>query len=216
MNKKSVLIVDDSPVNHISAEEQLELDYDLHLVGNYVEAERTIREGKGLFDAVLSDLLMPSEAQGMVPAVEAATKGQEMPIGIFLALTAVKYGVPLVAVVSNLNHHFHPAAWALDWLLKDPSDNGPQIFRMGASRLQFISAEMCPTKIECSHCGGTGKRQQPIEDMPESDWATSNLEERVMMLRAFDTQRKVACGRCFGGKLSGKNWRAALEQLLLV
>lgn len=65
------------------------------------------------FDAVLTDLLVPASgnAQG--------TKGKEfvgkeMPLGTTIALLAISNGIKRVAVVTDTNHHDHPASAAFD------------------------------------------------------------------------------------------------------
>ncbi len=65
------------------------------------------------WDVVLCDLMMPasgseqgSEGQKFV--------GQEMPVGWSLALSAAREGAKFVAVVTDTNHHDHPASAMLD------------------------------------------------------------------------------------------------------
>lgn len=65
------------------------------------------------FDVVLTDLLVPAsrQAQG---GEGLQFVGQQMPLGTAIALLALCGGVKNVAVVSNENHHHHPASAALD------------------------------------------------------------------------------------------------------
>jgi len=65
------------------------------------------------FDVVLCDLLMPASRheqgrEGM------RFVGQEMPVGIFLAILAAKNGVPHVGLLTDGDHHSHPASACLD------------------------------------------------------------------------------------------------------
>jgi len=64
------------------------------------------------YDVVLTDLLVPAsdQAQGKgLPLV-----GKEMPLGSTIALLALTVGVKNVAVVTDMNHHDHPASAAFD------------------------------------------------------------------------------------------------------
>lgn len=65
------------------------------------------------FDVVLVDLLMPAsrQAQGDVGA---PFVGKEMPLGTFLILLALNAGVKNIGMVTDKNHHNHPASAALD------------------------------------------------------------------------------------------------------
>jgi len=65
------------------------------------------------FDVVLTDLLVPAsrQAQGDVGR---ALVGKEMPLGTIIALLALVAGVKKVAVVTDMNHHNHPASAAFD------------------------------------------------------------------------------------------------------
>lgn len=65
------------------------------------------------FDVVLFDLMLPasSQAQG---GEGLAFVGKQMPIGTFLILLAMNAGVKRIGLVTDTNHHHHPASAALD------------------------------------------------------------------------------------------------------
>lgn len=65
------------------------------------------------FDAVLVDLLMPASRHTQGPKGMPFV-GQEMPIGIFLVLLAAKSGAKHVALLTDTDHHSHPASACLD------------------------------------------------------------------------------------------------------
>ncbi len=66
------------------------------------------------FDVVLTDLLVPASGQQQGRSGEAFI-GKEMPVGIFIALlAAVKGGAKYVAVLTDSNHHAHPASACFD------------------------------------------------------------------------------------------------------
>jgi DNA-binding NarL/FixJ family response regulator len=74
-----------------------------------VEASRNCPD----FDAVLTDLLVPASRKAQGPEGKIFV-GQEMPLGSIIALRALAAGVTMVAVVTYMNHHNHPASAALD------------------------------------------------------------------------------------------------------
>ncbi|MFA6445724.1 MAG: hypothetical protein WCW14_00535, partial [Candidatus Paceibacterota bacterium] len=65
------------------------------------------------FDVVLTDLLVPASQQAQGPDGSRYV-GQEMPLGTTIALLALVAGVKKVAVVTDMNHHNHPASAAFD------------------------------------------------------------------------------------------------------
>jgi hypothetical protein len=64
------------------------------------------------FDVVLTDLLVPASRQAQGEGMKFV--GQEMPLGSIIALLALVNGVKKVAVVTDMNHHSHPASAAFD------------------------------------------------------------------------------------------------------
>ncbi len=64
------------------------------------------------FDAVLSDLMMPPSLQLLADPREFADL--ELPLGTFLVLLAMRAGVKKVGLVTDTNHHHHPASAAVD------------------------------------------------------------------------------------------------------
>ena len=65
------------------------------------------------FDIVLTDLLVPASRQAQGTEGQRFV-GQEMPLGTIIALLALCAGVKKVAVVTDMNHHNHPASAAFD------------------------------------------------------------------------------------------------------
>lgn len=114
---------------------------------------------KPYWDVVLSDLLMPAgrNAQGNDGAKYI---GQEMPIGWSLALTAAKHGAKYVAVVTDMNHHHHPASAMLDTLNR-------HIFTIDGARALFTNSVnlvgIAGTEDTCPTCSGTKKSQYGSE-----------------------------------------------------
>ena len=112
-----ILVIDDNPIHQDAARRQLGGEHSLVTTDSYGEGQ-TILRGKGdfpegFFDVVLVDLLMP--AYGYPLADEGLRfAGKEMPVGIFLALLAAKKGAKYVAVLTDSDHHSHPASACFD------------------------------------------------------------------------------------------------------
>lgn len=118
-----ILVIDDNPLHQESARQTLG-DHDLTVASTYDEAHRLIygetdctgerqKPPEQIFDVVLSDLLMP--ASGMAIGEEGKKYiGQEMPVGFALSLMAALSGAKYVAVVTDTDHHDHPASAMLD------------------------------------------------------------------------------------------------------
>jgi CheY-like chemotaxis protein len=116
-----ILVIDDTAVNLEAAKSQL-AGHEVVTVANFDEAFKLVchcdsewRKNVVDFDAVLIDLMMPAgrRKQGEKGKVFV---GQEMPLGIFLALQALRSGVKRVGLLTDTNHHDHPASAALDHL----------------------------------------------------------------------------------------------------
>lgn len=105
-----ILVIDDNETHRAAAQAQL-AEHELTVVGTYDEGQEQIERGG--FEAVLVDLMLPasSRAQGKEGM---QLVGQEMPIGIFLALLATRHGAQYVGVLTDTNHHDHPASACLD------------------------------------------------------------------------------------------------------
>ncbi|MDP2736873.1 MAG: hypothetical protein Q8O59_03820 [bacterium] len=109
-----ILVIDDSVKNQEAAKKQLS-GHDLTVVGSYDEGNNKISR-RNEFEAVLVDLLMPASdyAQGREGQKYV---GQEMPIGIFLALSAAfNGGAKYVGLLTDTDHHQHPASACVDAL----------------------------------------------------------------------------------------------------
>ena len=116
-----ILVIDDNQVNLDAAEAQL-AGHDVTFVSSYDEGRELVKK-KHEFEVVLVDLLMPAsrEAQG----AGMRYVGQEMPIGIFLALLAAKNGAKYVAVFTDSDHHSHPASACFDAFNRGECDPTP-------------------------------------------------------------------------------------------
>lgn len=131
-----ILVIDDSTVHLKSAKEQLG-SHDLTVVNNFDDAQKLLGGGYNSdkrtktnthdFDVVLTDLMMPASAQYMGNRGSEFV-GQEMSVGIFLALLAAKNGAKFVGVLTDGCHHDHPAIACFDAFNSD--EDTPDSFRV--------------------------------------------------------------------------------------
>lgn len=111
VDARSILVFDDSAIHAEAAVKQLSADYNLTVVTTYDQAENMIRNAT--FDVVLLDVLVPASSKtlggdGMKFA------GQEMPLAPILAFLALSRGVKKIGILTDANHHAHPASAAID------------------------------------------------------------------------------------------------------
>lgn len=134
-----ILVIDDSRIHQNAAHEQLK-DHDLTVVKTYDEAHRLIvgsdRDGHGHhekhdFDVVLVDLLMPASLTKLSHSFKWVD--QVMPVGIFLALLAAKFGAKYVGLLTDTHHHDHPAAACLDAF--NEAESRPTPFIVGETKV---------------------------------------------------------------------------------
>lgn len=77
------------------------------------------------FDVVLTDMMMPASRRNLCKEARSKYLEQEMPLGLVVALLALRNGIKNVAIVSDMNHHTHPVAAAFDYFVGVPSGNEP-------------------------------------------------------------------------------------------
>ncbi len=109
-----ILVVDDNVANQRYARQQL-AGTGAIIVSSYLEAIALL--DKYSFGQVLTDMMMPCAADTQGPKGMAFV-GQEAPMGIFVAIKAANRGIK-VTVVSDTNHHNHPAARAAELVSGD-------------------------------------------------------------------------------------------------
>jgi CheY-like chemotaxis protein len=136
-----ILVIDDNSTNRAAAQAQL-LGHELTVVGSYDEAQRLLgvenaylKEGtyRHDFEAVLVDLLLPASGQ-MAGSKGTKMVGQEMPVGIFLALLAAKNGAQYVALFTDSDHHSHPASACFD-ALNPEGETRPSPFTVEGAKM---------------------------------------------------------------------------------
>lgn len=216
--KLNILVVDDS-VNHQQAARQvLGAEHNLTVVGTHdgalellavkrdkekYEALRAQYKEQGVedyhqkaraeselpfWDAVLCDLLMPA-GRSVQGREGLKYVGQEMPVGWSLAITAALRGAKYVAVVTDMNHHNHPASAMLDAMTDTVFDlQGARALFTNDVRMVGIEG----TQGICMDCFGEGTK--------------------------FNGTSTYPCYTCRGTKVSysqeGKDWAEILALLM--
>lgn len=128
-----ILILDDCELHRDAAVAQLSNAHDLTVASRYNEIldHRPTPTFLSSFDAVLTDLLLP--APRITNGEGLALVGQEMPLGTIIALHALQAGVALVGVLTDVNHHMHPASACFD-AFRTTNPYG-DIFKVGNSKV---------------------------------------------------------------------------------
>lgn len=126
-----ILVIDDNVIHQDAAKAQLK-DHETTVVGTY-DAGQELLKVQHEFDAVLVDLLMPASRQQQGGA-GMRFMGQEMPVGIFLALLAAKNGAKYVAVLTDVDHHSHPASACFDAFNRE-GENHPTPFTIEGAKV---------------------------------------------------------------------------------
>lgn len=137
-----ILVIDDTVAHQDAAREQLR-GHELTVVGTYDDGERLLQEES--FDVVLTDLLMPASERTQGPDGRKFV-GQEMPVGIFLALLAATRGARYVGLLTATNHHAHPASACLD-AFQGRGANGqvmPGKFSIGSATVSLANSGFGP------------------------------------------------------------------------
>ncbi len=112
-----ILVLDDMKKHRVAAVEQLRVDeHEVVAVSSYEQAVNLAVNGEKPFDVALVDLLMPAET--MTLGVEGMKfLGQPIDVGFSLSMKLAIHGVKRIAVVTDMNHHHHPASAIMDWFL---------------------------------------------------------------------------------------------------
>lgn len=116
-----ILVFDDKQEQRYAALQQLK-GHEVHVVSSYRDAQLDLAgDGDRIkpkqFDIVLTDLLVPAPRSMLSDEACEQYAGQEMPLGAIIVLLALKMGVKKIGLVTDANHHDHPASAALDILL---------------------------------------------------------------------------------------------------
>ncbi len=207
-----ILVVDDEPINLLAAQQTL-VGHELVLVDGYDKAtvllepaayeeeitklqggeghrisyrqvQEMLRKSTKVFDAVLTDLLMPPGKRGQSPRSRETFQNLPFPSGVMLALHAIRQGAKYVAVfTSGINHHHNPAVWMME-PLRWGWNATPQKFLVNGAILGFFD--------ECD--GGR---------VPVDGTVCQECNGKGCLTYCHET-----------GKLFAKNWGRVLEELI--
>lgn len=138
-----ILVVEDSPVHAEAAIEQLKKGNELTVVRKYDEA-KALLEGQ-TYEVVLVDLMMPASADKLGPKGTQYV-GQEMPVGIYLAIFAATKDAKYVGLLTDTNHHDHPASACLDLFVSRDDDTWmqPKKFTIGSATVCLANSGFGP------------------------------------------------------------------------
>jgi len=199
-----ILVIDDNPLNRESANMQLK-DHDLTVVGSYIEGQKLLGGGDGQswdkanehsFNVVLCDLMLPASSQYLGPKGDRFV-GQLMPIGIFLAILAAKNTkqgeASYIAVLTDQNHHDHPASACFDAFNQHPSI--PTEIGMGSGSTVLLCND--PNMIETVFREGL----KPLDDdgwawyrnhRAEAQVKTTSIKRWDLLLKYLFEQKESA------------------------
>lgn len=140
------------------------------------------------FDAVLTDLMVLPSGRSLGRSFS-AYEGVEMPLGTTIALLAIYVGIKKVAVVTNMNHHKHPAAAAFDAFC-------------GVQQSQHLGSRvMCLSNVWMIYI-----------DIETGQYVSSKFLQSEEGKRKYPRCESSETG--FSGLVNGgKNWKYALDKL---
>ena len=141
------------------------------------------------FDVVLTDLMVPASRQALGRGKHLA--GQEMPLGTTIALLALTAGIKNVAVVTDMDHHSHPASAAFDCFGRFSGGKNSNINIICTNHVQMLNIDESTGQIVDAKFleSEKGKEMHP-NNIPGRPWY----------------ERK--------GIIQGKNWGSVLKMLL--
>lgn len=187
--------MDDTEINRKAATVLL-AGHNVTVVASVAQAKVALKRMS--FDVLLTDLLVPVSQAGSevhsggeeFPHNWEGMEGQEIPLGLFLAVRALIGGVRLVAVVTDADHHQHPAARALDLIL-------------GANRLGDGT-------LLCVSDAKAWLKEDTLEPIPGKGGGYSTANESYEQI--LDDKGRNIVG--FKGLVKSKAWHTALKRLL--
>jgi CheY-like chemotaxis protein len=117
-----ILLVEDKEEHLASLDSMRKSGLEIVVTRDFVSATACLNKGKGPadYEAVLTDLMMPfggkrGELVGFTYEGE-DLRHKEQALGYGIAFCAAKIGVPLIGMVTDMNHHAGPVAGTFDML----------------------------------------------------------------------------------------------------
>ncbi len=152
------------------------------------------------YDVLLTDLFYPQGREARMTGDYAAASEQQ-PFGIFLAQVAARLGVPYIGVVTDMDHHKHPLAYAFDFF-SDPERRiygANHRFTVDASRVMYFDVRDLEDVYAFEHEG-------EVEHHLSWEGAKEAVKSKkgISLLDALDEVKAWKV----------KNWKGALEALV--
>lgn len=190
-----ILVMDDNQTHRNAANAQLE-GHDVTIVDNFDAAVELIcpeyKDGAyhpRNWDIVLTDLLVPATRKAQGPEGEQHV-GKEMPLGSIVVLIAQSHGVKKIGLLTDHNHHNHPASAALDCLAHRGAKGLKHGVHSTGNGLLFVAQDTCWVDAETFLYIGHG----------------AETDKQYPYLNGRYVERK--------GAVKSKDWKEALDALL--
>lgn len=154
------------------------------------------------YDMLLTDLFYPQGQEARMIGDHTAASEQQ-PFGIFLAQIAARLGVPYIGVVTDMDHHKHPLAYAFDFFKDTDRERGiygaDHRFAVDASRVMYFDIRDLEDVYAFEHEGR-------VEHHLSWEGAEEAVKSRkgISLLDALDEVKAWKV----------KNWKGALEELV--
>ncbi len=100
--------------------------------------EELVSPSASKYDVLLTDLMFAKGTDKCLAKDDLIH--QELAYGFPVAITAANKGIPYIAVVTDMNHHQHPMAYAFDFL-KKPNRYQPSRMKINDATVMFFSTD---------------------------------------------------------------------------
>lgn len=144
------------------------------------------------FDVVLTDLLVPASRQAQGAGMHLV--GTEMSLGTTIALLALIVGVKNVAVVTDMDHHSHPASAAFDCFGSAGKCKLPGVSIIATNHVEMVNIDEASEELV---------EEKFLRD--EQHKNTAKGLEKYPYISEYGPRK---------GLLSGKNWGVILKRLI--
>lgn len=210
MNYKKILVVEDTAKHQDAARALLE-GHDVTIVDYFEAACDALGGGESIesisrlatpYDVLLTDLFYTQGREARMTGDHAAASEQQ-PFGIFLAQIAARLGIPYIGVVTDMNHHQHPLAYAFDFFKDVDFERkiygAVHPFTVDASRMMYFDIRNLKQVYAFEHDGKV--------EFHQSGEGVNEAIKSKKGISLLDALREVKAWRV-------KNWKGALEKLV--
>ena len=217
MEKLDILVVEDKKIHQDSANDLLG-EHNIVAASNLVEALAHLgqdyvgnRTGSGFieraesnrikeiaqesagksYDIVLTDMMFPL-GPGIINLTREGEyqRHEEQPLGYAMALYAAKQGIPLIGILTDMNHHAGPIAATFDLFRNRDSEHGREEFTINDSKVALFDNRDFPEMYLMKDGSLT----------EQASWRLSDGESALYQREA-------------GAEVTVKNWKGVLGAL---